>query len=310
LRFVINSESSFAFVDFLKRSYSLEGSEHLDRIFLRDYVREIEIGAYQHERGVTQRVRFSVVVEIRSCRTRIDDDVDQVLSYDKILSAIGCELTGERVNLLETLAERICDRLLKETRVIRVFIRIDKLDRVDGALGIELVRSRHQRVDGEHREVSLRPRLIFFSNSALSSPFLSGWLDQLEQDVIPAVLCVGVPDGSRPTTNHVTTQRRIDLLAIEQNAWMLAARDSRCVVVSTWSELEWAAENQKMSVWAPSKIVLDSVKDSSPGPNDPLGLAAWLAKKFDAYEMIIFGVDPAFDAAVPLRSISIDQAVL
>jgi len=65
-----------------------------------------------------------------------------------------------------------------------------------------------------------------------------------------------------------------------------------------------------MSVSAPSKIVHDSVKDSSPGPNDPLGLAAWLAKKFDAYEMIIFGVDPAFDAAVPLRSISIDQAVL
>jgi len=202
-----------------------------------------------------------VVVEIRSCRTRIDDDVDQVLSYDKILSAIGCELTGERVNLLETLAERICDRLLKETRVIRVFIRIDKLDRVDGALGIELVRSRHQRVDGEHREVSLRPRLIFFSNSALSSPFLSGWLDQLEQDVIPAVLCVGVPDGSRPTTNHVTTQRRIDLLAIEQNAWRLAAGDSRCVVVSTWGELDWPAETQKMMFGEQRRIVLDLVKN-------------------------------------------------
>ena len=32
-----------------------------DRIFLRGYTREIEIGAYTEEVGVTQRVRFDVL---------------------------------------------------------------------------------------------------------------------------------------------------------------------------------------------------------------------------------------------------------
>ena len=35
-----------------------------DRIFLLDYTREIEIGAYAEEVGVTQRVRFDVVLEV------------------------------------------------------------------------------------------------------------------------------------------------------------------------------------------------------------------------------------------------------
>ena len=42
----------------------------------------------------------------------------------------------------------------------------------------------------------------------------------------------GLPDIARPQTGHKPTQRRIDLLAIEQNAWTLAARDDRCVVVA------------------------------------------------------------------------------
>ncbi len=41
----------------------------------------------------------------------------------------------------------------------------------------------------------------------------------------PVVLTVGLPDLPRPVTGHAPTQRRVDLLAIEQNAWTLAARD-------------------------------------------------------------------------------------
>jgi dihydroneopterin aldolase len=35
-----------------------------DRIFLRGYTREIEIGAYSEEVGVTQRVRFDIVLQL------------------------------------------------------------------------------------------------------------------------------------------------------------------------------------------------------------------------------------------------------
>ena len=77
----------------------------LDRISVRDYVRDIEIGAFRSERGVTQRIRFNVVLEIGHTAAAATDDVDRVVSYDMITDAIEAALVAERLNLLETLAE-------------------------------------------------------------------------------------------------------------------------------------------------------------------------------------------------------------
>ena len=61
-----------------------------------------------------------------------DDDVDQVISYDTITEAIEAALAVERVNLLETLAERIAAGCLADRRAVRVFVRVEKLDRIPG----------------------------------------------------------------------------------------------------------------------------------------------------------------------------------
>lgn len=53
-----------------------------DRISLRDYITEVEIGAFQQERGHLQRIKFNVVVEVAPLTGPIDDDVDRILSYD------------------------------------------------------------------------------------------------------------------------------------------------------------------------------------------------------------------------------------
>ena len=63
-----------------------------DRISLRDYVVEVEIGAFQAERGNLQRVRFNIVVEVAPLVGEIDDDVDRILSYDRVTEAISAEL--------------------------------------------------------------------------------------------------------------------------------------------------------------------------------------------------------------------------
>ena len=78
-----------------------------DRISVRDYILTVEIGAFQAERGTTQRIRFDVVVEVKPLSDEIDDDVDRILSYDRVTEAIDAALSEERLNLLETLAERV-----------------------------------------------------------------------------------------------------------------------------------------------------------------------------------------------------------
>ena len=106
------------------------------------------------------------------------------------------------------------------------------------------------------------------------------------------------------------TQRRVDLLAIEQNAWVVASCDERCVVVETRTELEWAMRNSQICVWAPSKLVLDAVDGPCVRLNDPLELAAWFASTFDAQEMIVIGADLPANIQVPSRTVGPDQAVL
>ncbi|OAN96633.1 dihydroneopterin aldolase [Sulfitobacter geojensis] len=292
-------------------SETLPEGDPLDRISLRDHTVDVEIGAFQAERGVTQRICFNVVVEVRPLTGPIDDDVDRILSYDRVTEAIAAELAVERLALLETLAERVAERILLEPQAVRAFVRIEKLDRGPGALGVEIVRTRAEEAAGELvAEGTPQPELVYLSNAAITSPHLKGWLDQLEKLGRPLILCVGAADAPAPQVPHKMAQRRIDLLAIEQNAWVLASKDDRCVVVETRTELDWAMKNGQTCVWAPSKIVLDAVDTPSAQPRDAVALAAWFAASFDAQEMLVVGADMPADSSVPLRVMDVEQAQL
>ncbi|MDC0657440.1 dihydroneopterin aldolase [Leisingera sp. SS27] len=304
------SEIRLAFAHPSERSMATAAPGPLDRISLRDHTVEVEIGAFQAERGSTQRISFNVVVEIAPLPKDLDDDVDRILSYDKLTEAIAHELAAERLNLLETLAERVAERILLEHQAVRAFVRIEKLDRGPGALGVEVVRSKDQISHLAEEQDRPHPRLMYLSNAAIESGNLTAWIDQMECRKRPLILCVGTHPLAVPETGHKWTQRRIDLLAIEQNAWRLAAKDDRCVVVSTRTELDWAMKNGQICVWAPSKIVLDAVDGPSAPPSNSVALAAWFAATFEAGEMIVLGGDLPDNPGVPLRAVSVEQAQL
>lgn len=307
----MSSETRLAFAHPSERSAATAPHDALDRISVRDHIVDVEIGAFQTERGVTQRICFNVVVEVKPLSGPIDDDVDRILSYDCVTEAIQGSLAVERLALLETLADRVAERILVEPQAMRVFVRIEKLDRGPGALGVEIVRARDGAPPAEIApEVLDKPELVFLSNNAISSPHLKGWLDQLHAQDRPLVLCVGASDVAAPQVPHKMAQRRIDLLAIEQNAWVLAARDDRCVVVETRTELDWAMKNGQTCVWAPSKIVLDSVDTPSAQPRDAVALAAWFAATFEARELLVVGAELPTDASVPLRAVAADAETL
>ena len=80
-------------------------------------------------------------------------------------------------------------------------------------------------------------------------------------------------------------QRRIDLLGIEQNAWRLASYDDRCVVVGTRTELDWGMRHDQISVWAPSKMVLDAV-DGLKGAVEVQALMDWFAAEMQAETVV------------------------
>src|SRR5262245_29797043 len=111
-----------------------------DRVFVHDFVLDVEIGVYTHEKGVTQRVRFSVDVDIFPVTADLDDDINRALDYDLIIGGIKAIVARGHINLVETLAEEVANLCLDHPRTARVTVRIEKLDKEPGAVGVEIVR--------------------------------------------------------------------------------------------------------------------------------------------------------------------------
>jgi (5-formylfuran-3-yl)methyl phosphate synthase len=124
------------------RGYSRDSEQKdTDKVFLHDLVLPVAIGAYDFERDHTQRVRFNVDIDVRRAAHHAEDMRD-VFSYDLITDAIRLVLSRGHIDLVETLAERVADALLAQPRVACVNIRVEKLDVLDGSVGIEIKRER------------------------------------------------------------------------------------------------------------------------------------------------------------------------
>jgi dihydroneopterin aldolase len=113
-----------------------------DRVFVHDLVLDVEIGVYTHEKGVTQRVRFSVDVDVLPAEVAVEDNIERVLDYDMIIGAIKSIVASGHIHLTETLAEEVAAQCLAHPRAGRVFVKIEKLDKEPGAVGVEIVRAR------------------------------------------------------------------------------------------------------------------------------------------------------------------------
>ncbi len=114
----------------------------LDRVFMHDLVLDVEIGVYTHEKGVTQRVRFSVDVDVLPASVALDDNIARAFDYDTIIKGIKDIIARGHINLVETLAEDVARHCLDHPRASSVLVRIEKLDKEPGAVGVEIVRSK------------------------------------------------------------------------------------------------------------------------------------------------------------------------
>jgi dihydroneopterin aldolase len=115
-----------------------------DRIFVRDFVLPVQIGAYSFEHGHTQKVRFDVTADVLRV-TDHPEDMRHVFSYDIIMDGIRTIVARGHVQLSETLAEDVAALVLEHPRVMRVAVRVEKLELGPGGVGVEIERKRAKR---------------------------------------------------------------------------------------------------------------------------------------------------------------------
>ncbi len=232
-----------------------------DRIALRDHVREVEIGAFEGERGRRQRVRFEVEADLEARPDARADDVDAVVSYDVLVDAVDAAMARDRFALLETLAERVADHALRQPGIARVRVRVEKLDLGPHALGVEIVRDRIAAAVEPAHPPPVRIEVLAADDRGPAAP--------------GAVILVATPDFPIPGARTADAARRIALLALDQAGWRRAATRPDWIVAGTRAELDRAVRAGATAVWTPARMILAAA--DAPGTATPEAAARWLA---------------------------------
>ena len=255
----------------------------MDKIFVNNYLKEVEIGAFQSERGCTQRLEFNVSLEIKPISEGVDDNVDRILSYEVITEAIDDELQSQRFNLLETLAERIAERCLTETRVIRADVKIEKLDRIPGSLGISISRVRDPNIviDEKMNSTSVNESvsLVNFSTIDIDSEMMRNWISTLIESNLPLAIIIEPLFRVLDDSFGPSIKNQVDLLAMDQKALLASTLDGRLGLASTKAELEWGLKLKRVILFCPSNFVKQSLSTAPILKNDSSEFSGWLARK-------------------------------
>jgi dihydroneopterin aldolase len=97
-----------------------------DRITVRGITAHAHHGVYDWEREKGQTFRVDAVLELDTAPAAAGDDLDKTVNYAELAQRLHAVLTGEPVDLLETLAQRLADVCLADPLVDAVEITVHK----------------------------------------------------------------------------------------------------------------------------------------------------------------------------------------
>ena len=83
-------------------------------------------GVFEFERANGQTFVIDVVLEVDLAPAADSDDVADTVHYGELADALVAIVTGEAVNLLETLAARLADACLADARVHHATVTVHK----------------------------------------------------------------------------------------------------------------------------------------------------------------------------------------
>lgn len=112
-------------------------------VFLRDMVLPASIGIYPHEHSKPQRIRVNVDLGVADEAAAVGrDELSRVVSYERVAQSVRRIVAAGHVMLVETLAERIAEACLQDSRVLLARVRVEKLDVFAdaGSAGVEIER--------------------------------------------------------------------------------------------------------------------------------------------------------------------------
>ena len=105
----------------------------MDIIYLNDLRIDTVIGIFDWERRVKQTISLNIEMATDIRKAAASDTIEDTLDYKSVAKRIITFVEESEYQLVETLAERICEIILTEFNVPRVKLRLNKQGAVRGA---------------------------------------------------------------------------------------------------------------------------------------------------------------------------------
>ncbi len=275
---------------------------NVDHILVRDYIREIDIGAFQSEYGIKQRVSFNVILEVNTNNYPMHDNVDLVLSYDNIIEVIENEIGQKRVALLETLAEKIALSCLCLDNVAAVTVRLEKLDRGSGKLGVQISRTKVQSNGIKTNLKSLQKSnliiktkipnagLLFISNRMLLPKNISNLKEFVSTSTMTWVICLSEIFDEFSEMNP-ETDIEVLTMSVAQNAYVLNKKINDWKLARSKTEVAFLLKEGVNCIWCPSDLYEFAKKDVFLYKEFALSMACHLTKGLLMKKIYLFQQD-------------------
>lgn len=102
----------------------------MDIIFINDLVVKTLVGINPKERQQQQEIGIDLEIATDFKQAAINDDIKYTLDYDTLVNRIKQFVAHSKYNLLETLAERLAELLMKEFPIHGLRLRVCKFNAV------------------------------------------------------------------------------------------------------------------------------------------------------------------------------------
>ncbi|HET9483463.1 MAG TPA: dihydroneopterin aldolase [Xanthomonadales bacterium] len=119
----------------------------MDHVFIEDLRIETVIGIYDWERNIRQTVALDLEMAFDNTVPAASDRIDDTLDYKRVSKRLIAFVGESRFELVETLAERCAEIVMREFGVPWLRLKLSKPGAVTGAKSVGVVIERGRRPD-------------------------------------------------------------------------------------------------------------------------------------------------------------------
>jgi len=125
-----------------RAGFAPDAEAGLRLVFVRGLALTARLGVHPHEKAAPQRVVIGIELAVADESAPAGtgaDDFRRVVDYERVVKAARAVAAAGHTLLVETLAERIAEEALKDARVHRARVMVEKPDAFEDAAGVGVV---------------------------------------------------------------------------------------------------------------------------------------------------------------------------